>query len=144
MEENILEMKNINKSFPGVKALDSVDFDLKQGEVHAIFGENGAGKTTLIKILAGIYAIDKGCIYIHGSEARINNVNDARNLHIAVIHQELCLVPYISVAMNIFLGREAKDKFGLMNDNYMNAETQQLFDSLGLDIQAKKSSHLIA
>jgi len=136
MRDNILEMKNVCKSFPGVQALDGVDFELKRSEVHAILGENGAGKSTLIKILTGIYSIDEGNIYINGKMVRINNVKDAQSHHIAAIHQELYLVPYITVAKNIFLGREVKDKFGLMNDNYMNAETQKLFDSLGVNIQA--------
>jgi ribose transport system ATP-binding protein/inositol transport system ATP-binding protein len=136
MSEFILEMRKIRKSFPGVQALDDVSFDLRAGEVHAILGENGAGKSTLIKILTGIYSIDSGSIFIKSREAEINNVKDARTYQIAAIHQELILVPYITVARNIFLGREVKDRFGLMNDQFMNKETQDLFDSLGVQIKA--------
>lgn len=136
MNEYILEMKNVSKSFPGVRALDNVNFNLKPGEVHAILGENGAGKSTLIKILTGIYSIDKGTIVIKGQEEKIENVEDARRQKIAAIHQELVLVPYITVAWNIFLGREVRGKFGLMDDKSMNAEAQALFDSLGVNIRA--------
>ena len=136
MRQKILEMRNVKKSFPGVQALDGVDFELERGEVHAILGENGAGKTTLIKILTGIYSIDEGGIYINGQQTEINNVHDAQRYHIAAIHQELCLVPHTTVAENVYLGREVKDKMGLMNDRTMNEETQKLFDSLGVAIQA--------
>lgn len=146
MNDFILEMRNVSKSFPGVQALDDVDFELKHGEVHAILGENGAGKSTLIKILTGIYSIDAGTIYINGEAVKINGVKDARIYHIAAIHQELALVPYITVAENVFLGREVKDKLGLMDDSYMNNETQKLFDSLGVNILADSvvSSYSIA
>lgn len=135
-EELILEMKNIKKYFPGVQALDGVDFELRHGEIHAILGENGAGKTTLIKILTGIYSIDEGDIYIKGKKVKINNVKDAQKYNIAAIHQELSLVPYISVAKNIFLGHEISGKLGFMNDNFMNMEAQKLLDSLGIEIEA--------
>jgi len=136
MKQKILEMKNVKKGFPGVQALDGVDFDLERGEVHAILGENGAGKTTLIKILTGIYSIDEGSIYLKGEKKEINGVLDAQNLHIAAIHQELCLVPYTTVAENIYLGREVKDKLGLMDDRRMNEESQKMFDQLGVPIKA--------
>jgi ABC-type sugar transport system ATPase subunit len=99
-----LEMKNISKSFPGVKALDGVNFDLKPGEIHAILGENGAGKSTLIKILAGAYSMDKGEIYIDGEIVNITNPQDAYNSRIGVVYQELSLINEISVAENMFLG----------------------------------------
>lgn len=136
MREKILEMRNVKKGFPGVQALDGVDFELERGEVHAILGENGAGKTTLIKILTGIYSIDEGSIYINGQQVEINSVHDAQRYHIAAIHQELCLVPYTTVAENVYLGREVKGKLGLMNDKTMNEETQKMFDSLGVPIKA--------
>jgi len=138
MNEYILEMYNVKKYFPGVKALDNVDFKLKKGEVHAILGENGAGKSTLIKILTGIHSIDGGKILIKGEEVKIKSVNDAHEHHIAAIHQELCLVPYITVARNIYLGREVKSKMGTMKDRQMDEEAQRLLDSLGLEINASE------
>ena len=131
----ILEMKGVCKSFPGVKALDNVHLQLREGEVHALLGENGAGKSTLIKILTGIYSIDEGQIFIRGNEVKINHVNDARKYRIAAIHQELCLVPHLTVAQNIFLGRELKKGTQLDNDE-MDRQAQELIDRLGLDIKA--------
>jgi ABC-type sugar transport system ATPase subunit len=136
-DKYILEMKNVTKSFPGVKALDNVSFNLKKGEVHAILGENGAGKSTLIKILTGIHQADSGKIFIKGKKANIKDANNAQTYHIAAIHQELCLVPSITVARNIFLGREVSGIFGLMDDEHMNHEAQKLFDSLGLNIKSE-------
>ena len=113
MSEYLLEMKNICKSFPGVKALQSVEFQLKAGEIHALLGENGAGKSTLIKVLGGIYIAEEGEIKIDGKPVVINSVNDARDNGISIIHQELVLVPRMTVAENIFLGREPMGKFGV-------------------------------
>ena len=93
MSEYLLEMKNICKSFPGVKALQKVDFQLKAGEIHALLGENGAGKSTLIKVLGGIYIPEEGQVYIDGKEVAITGVNAARDNGISIIHQELVLVP---------------------------------------------------
>ncbi len=137
-ERTVLQMKGVKKYFPGVKALDGVDFELKKGEIHALLGENGAGKSTLIKILTGIYSMTEGSIHIKGEEVHMKTVKDARENRIAAIHQEICLVPYISVARNIYLGRELKNKFGLMDDKTMEAETQKLLDRLGMDIDASK------
>src|SRR5258707_359391 len=105
MQTPLLEMKAITKSFPGVKALDGVSFDLNEGEIHALVGENGAGKSTLIKILAGVYpqAEYGGQIILDGSERRFANVRDSQKAGIAVIFQELSLVKELSVAENIFL-----------------------------------------
>lgn len=110
-EEMLLQMKSITKTFPGVMALENVHFDLKKGEVHALLGENGAGKSTLIKILAGIYCMDTGEILIDGVKKCIENVNNAKELGISVIHQEISLVPKLSVANNIMLGTEGKKIF---------------------------------
>ena len=107
MSDNIiLRMKNINKRFPGVYALKNVNFELKSGEVHALLGENGAGKSTLIKVLGGIYLAEEGDIEIEGKNVSIASVQDAEQNGIAIIHQELVLVPHMSVAENIYLGRE--------------------------------------
>ena len=137
-ERTVLQMKGVKKYFPGVRALDGVDFELKKGEIHALLGENGAGKSTLIKILTGIYSMTEGSIHIKGEEVHMKSVKDARDNRIAAIHQEICLVPYISVARNVYLGRELKTKLGLMDDKTMEEETQKLLDRLGMDIDAAK------
>ena len=128
-------MRNINKSFPGVKALQNVDFQLKSGEVHALLGENGAGKSTLIKVLGGIYNAEQGEIFINGSQVTIKNVSDARSNGISIIHQELVLVPHMTVAENIFLGREISGKFGI-EGNKMRRESQKMLDRFDLGIDA--------
>ncbi|QTQ16047.1 ATP-binding cassette domain-containing protein [Treponema parvum] len=102
----LLEMKNISKSFSGVRALDNADFYLKKGEVHVLMGANGAGKSTLMKILSGCYEKDKGKILIDGNEVNIKTTKDAQQHGIAIIHQHFSQVPHLSVAENIFLGRE--------------------------------------
>jgi len=132
----LLQMKNIHKTFPGVYALKAVDFELRAGEVHAILGENGAGKSTLIKILGGIYTADQGEIYIEGKKVEIKEVKDAQKHGIAIIHQELVLVPYMTVAENIYLGREPM-KGGFVNATKMYEEAQRLIDSYGVNISAK-------
>ncbi len=129
-------MKNICKSFPGVKALQNVDFQLKAGEIHALLGENGAGKSTLIKVLGGIYIAEEGQIYINGKEIAITGVNDARDNGISIIHQELVLVPHMTVAENIFLGREPMGKFGV-DYKKMAQDSQKMLDQFDLGIQAE-------
>jgi len=128
-------MKEITKSFPGVKALDGVSFDLNQGEIHALVGENGAGKSTLIKILAGVYPHPEygGEIMLDGSERRFANVRESEHAGIAVIFQELSLVKELSVAENIFLGREPR-RFGIINWNALYSRAQKLLDDLHLSI----------
>ena len=128
-------MKNICKSFPGVKALQNVDFQLKSGEIHALLGENGAGKSTLIKVLGGIYIAEEGTILIDGKEVAITGVNSARANGISIIHQELVLVPYMTVAENIFLGREPLGSFGV-NKSKMSADAQKMLDRFDLGIDA--------
>ncbi len=129
-------MKNITKTFPGVKALSNVDFELKEGEVHALLGENGAGKSTLIKVLGGIYHADGGEIEINGKNVKIESVQDAEVNGIAIIHQELVLVPYMSVAENIFLGREL-GAGPAVNLKAQEKEAQEVLDRLGMDIDAR-------
>lgn len=131
-EQILLEMKNIHKRFPGVYALKNVNFELKAGEVHALLGENGAGKSTLIKVLGGIYKADEGEIFIDGKKTEIDSVFAAQQNGIAIIHQELVLVPYMSVAENIFLGREPK-KGALIDKAKMNADTQELLKTYNLN-----------
>lgn len=107
MSKNVLlEMKHIHKRFAGVHALNDISLELHAGEVHALLGENGAGKSTLIKVLGGIYSADEGEIWIDGKKVEIKGVKDAQDNGIAIIHQELVLVPHMTVAENIFLGRE--------------------------------------
>src|SRR5215813_2058288 len=133
-----LEMKAITKSFPGVKALDGVTFDLDQGEIHALVGENGAGKSTLIKILAGVYPYPEyqGQIIFDGSERRFAGVRDSERAGIAVIFQELSLVKELSVAENIFLGREPQ-RFGVIDWNALYSRAQKLLDDLHLNIDPR-------
>lgn len=137
MSDNIiLRMKNISKRFPGVYALKNVNFELKRGEVHALLGENGAGKSTLIKVLGGIYHAEEGEIEIEGKNVSITSVQDAEENGIAIIHQELVLVPYMSVAENIYLGREAGS--GIFVDrSEMTKSAQKILDDLGMDIDAR-------
>lgn len=132
----LLEMNHIRKEFPGVLALKDVSFQLHAGEVHALLGENGAGKSTLIKILGGIYSSDAGEIVIDGNIATINSVQDAQKYGISVIHQELVLVPHMTVAENIYLGREPllrKSRF--VDFREMNEAAKQILDSFELDIK---------
>src|SRR5215510_16380402 len=111
MDDNvILQMENISKSFPGVKALSEVNLTVHSGTIHALMGENGAGKSTLMKILDGIYAPDSGQIYFQGQPVTIDTTHTALRLGISMIHQELSPIPYMMVSENIFLGREPLGK----------------------------------
>ena len=136
MGEVILTMKNIDKSFPGVHALDHVDLELRRGEVHALMGENGAGKSTLMKVLTGIYTKDSGTITFEGREVEFHNTHEAQEAGIVIVHQELNMVGDLTVAQNIFIGREFKK--GLMiDDKKMIAESRKLFEELHIDIDPK-------
>jgi ABC-type sugar transport system ATPase subunit len=134
----LLEMKSITKSFPGVRALDGVSFDLNVGEIHALVGENGAGKSTLIKILAGVYPHPEygGEILLDGSERRFASVRDSETAGIAVIYQEMSLVKDLSVAENIFLGR-APRRLGIINWEDLFSRAQKLLDELHLQIDPR-------
>ena len=134
-EQYLLEMKGICKSFPGVKALQNVDLQLKAGEVHALLGENGAGKSTLIKVLGGIYHAEEGEIIIDGQKVNIDGVVAARQAGISIVHQELVLVPYMTVAENIFLGREPGTKMNV-DRKKMVEEAQKLLDTYEMNIDA--------
>ncbi len=127
----ILRLSGVRKRFAGVVALDGVDFELRAGEIHALLGENGAGKSTLIKILAGIHQPDEGIINFDGKRVGIRDVATADQLGIRVIHQELSLAPNLSVAENIFLGREPQ-RFRLLDRARMFREAERLRDELGL------------
>ena len=137
-EENyILKMEHVSKLFPGVKALDDVNFVIKRGEIHALVGENGAGKSTLIKIITGIYHPDEGRIFFDGKEVTIKGVEEARDLGIAVIHQELAMAPNMTVAENIYMGRFPTKMGGLFVDRKkMERDAEELLKMIGLfDIQ---------
>lgn len=136
MKEPYLKIKGISKKFPGVKALDSVDFEVTKGEVHGLVGENGAGKSTLIKILTGAYTKDEGHIYINGREVNISNPRQAIDMGIAAIYQELNLSPYLSVAENIFLGKEFKSKsiIKFLDWKKTREEAAKLLKELGQNI----------
>jgi len=131
-EVELLELEGISKRFGGVKALDNVDFDLREGEIHALLGENGAGKSTLIKVLGGIYIPDSGRIRIDGEAVNIREVSDAERYSIRIIHQELSLAPNLSVAENIYLGREPV-RGGFLDRQKMYEDARELVTSLGLD-----------
>ncbi|WP_207460029.1 sugar ABC transporter ATP-binding protein [Azospirillum sp. SYSU D00513] len=129
----VLVAEGLSKQFPGVKALDRVSFDLRAGEVHALCGENGAGKSTLMKILTGVYQPDEGRILYKGEEQRFRTVLDAPRMGIAIIHQELNLVPHLTVAENIFLGREPK-RGPFVDRKRMTREAAALLKRLAVDI----------
>ena len=140
MAKILLEMKSITKEFPGVKALDDVNFQVEEGEIHALVGENGAGKSTLMNVLSGIYPYGTytGEIIYNGEPCRFQKISDSEGKGIVIIHQELALVPYMSIAENIFLGNERKGKFGV-NWEETYARAQGLLDRVGLE----ESSHTL-
>lgn len=136
--EQLLKMDSISKSFSEVKVLNNVRLDLRSGEVHALLGENGAGKSTLIKILGGAYTRDSGDIYVDGKKAEITNVESAKKYGIRIIHQELMLIPHMTVAENIFLGQEPKTKRGTVDAERMNREAGEFLKSLELTIDPEQ------
>src|SRR5215211_8177944 len=129
MSDVILEMRNITKTFPGVKALDNVTFSVKQGEIHALVGENGAGKSTLMKVLSGVYPFGsyEGEIYFEGNEVRFQNINQSEEVGLVIIHQELALIPYLSIMENLFLGNE-RARNGIIDWNESISRTKELLD----------------
>lgn len=149
MTETILTVQNLSKSFSGVKALDKIHFDLKKGEVHALMGENGAGKSTFMKILIGLVAADSGDIILEGESLAGSNVNETLKKGISMIHQEILMIPELSVAQNIFLGREREVSgkggrlSGWLNDSEINRRAAALLDRMGVHIAPKaKMKHL--
>lgn len=146
MDEVLVLMEGIDKSFPGVHALNQCRFELKAGEVHALVGENGAGKSTLMKVLAGIYSKDAGHIYYKGAEVEIPNPKAAQLLGISIIHQELNLMPHLTVAQNMFIGREPRKAGFVLNEDEINEKTRQVLEMmhLKLDPRARVSSLTVA
>ncbi len=134
MADHILEMRNITKTFPGVKALSDVTVAVERGEIHAICGENGAGKSTLMKVLSGVYPAGsyEGEIYFDGELVQFSSINDSEAKGIVIIHQELALVPHLSVGENIFLGNEQRGRSGMIDWHRTNAEADKLLRRVGL------------
>lgn len=135
-QQTILRMEGITKTFPGVKALDDVRLDVGMGEIHALAGENGAGKSTLMKILSGEYSTESGTIFFNGEQVRITSPLMAQEIGISIINQELSLIPYLTVAQNIFLGREPRKKFSRLIDwTKLNKEAEKHLRRLKLDFE---------
>jgi ribose transport system ATP-binding protein len=140
----ILEMRGISKAFPGVRALEDVSLAVRAGEVHVLLGQNGAGKSTLIKVLCGAYHPDRGEMWIEGRPVRIESPADAGRLGIAVIFQEFSLVPYLSIAQNIFLGREYRGRVpGTIDRRRMHSEARRLLEMLGVDLDTRTLVHTL-
>lgn len=139
----VLEARSVSKRFPGVVALGDVSFALCAGEVHALVGENGAGKSTLIKVLTGVHRSDEGEVRVSGEPVRFARPFEAQQAGISTIYQEVNLVPLMSVARNIFLGREPKNRFGLIDFARMNRETTELLDGFGVRIDPKRPLHTL-
>ncbi|MBQ0851941.1 sugar ABC transporter ATP-binding protein [Streptomyces sp. BH-SS-21] len=141
----VLEMTGIVKEFPGVRALSGVDFRLFPGEIHALLGENGAGKSTLIKVLTGVYSLDGGTVTLNGTSVRFHSPSQAQQAGISTVYQEVNLCPNLSVAENIFIGREPT-RFGRIQWKRLRREAAELVDRLGLDIdvEAPLSSYPLA
>ena len=137
--EPLLLMQGISKSFPGVHALDNVDFEVYPGEILGFVGENGAGKSTLVKIIAGVYSKDQGSIQFQGQPVEINSPHESRRMGISTIHQELALVPHLSVAENVFLNRaEIKVRsIGMVDFKTMNQKAEAILRDLGVEIYPK-------
>ena len=133
MMNTILKMENITKTFPGVKALEDVNFTVEEGEIHALIGENGAGKSTLMKVLSGVHphGTYSGNIVLNGENCEFNDINDSEKRGIVIVHQELALIPELSISENIFLGNEQANK-GIINWNQTIVETKKLMDRVGL------------
>lgn len=133
----IVEFRNISKVFPGVRALDNVSMKIWPGEVHCLLGENGAGKSTLMKILTGIYHPDGGEIYINGQKVEVGDIHAAQKLNIGTVFQENSLIPHLNVAENVFLTREIKNKFGLIDWPKMYAECERWCRELGIHLDPR-------
>ena len=138
MADLLVKMQGISKRYPGVLALDDAKFELNSGEVHALVGENGAGKSTLVKILSGIAKQDSGHIYLTGKEINLNGPRSAQDLGISIIHQELNLMPDLTIAQNIFIGREPRKFNFWLKDKELAAEAKKLFQELHLNLDPNR------
>lgn len=134
-QQPLVQMRGISKAFSGNRVLENVEFEILPGEVHALMGENGAGKSTLMKILTGIYERDAGTVLVRGKEVHFKNTKEAEHTGIAVIHQELNIIPYLSVTENMFLGKELTiGKTGIIKYKEMKTKTREYLNLLGIDI----------
>ncbi len=133
MTDVLLQMTDIQKSFPGVHALDNACLEVKKGEVHGLVGENGAVKSTLMKILTGIYKRDSGSIKFRGKEIHVNNTRESQQLGIGIIHQEINLMPHLTVAENIFIGKEPM-KGLFLDKKKANDDAKKMLNALNIDI----------
>nr|WP_284616308.1 sugar ABC transporter ATP-binding protein [Rubrivivax pictus] len=140
----MIELRGIHKAFPGVKSLDGVDFSAAPGEIHALLGENGAGKSTLTKIIAGAYQPDAGTIVFDGAVRRWATPAEARRAGIAVIHQELQLFPELTVAQNVFLGDEPRNRWRLIDYAAMRRRTREALQGLGHDLDPDRPVHALS
>ncbi|MEU4238775.1 sugar ABC transporter ATP-binding protein [Actinoplanes sp. NPDC026619] len=140
----MLEVLDVSKSFPGVRALDHVSFTLNQGEVHALVGENGAGKSTLIKVLTGVYQPDDGELRYNQQKAQFGTPMDAQHAGISTIYQEVNLVPLMSVAHNLFLGREPRNRFGLLDEGRMHREAREILAGYGVTADVRRQLGTLA
>jgi len=136
-DKYILEMENISKTFPGVKALNNIHFNLKRGEVHSLVGENGAGKSTLLKILAGAYKKDAGTIKLNGAKAEMTDPKQALDMGISVIYQEFNLIPNLSIAENIFIGRAPRKNSAFIDFTKLYKESELFLKKIGMKKSAK-------
>ncbi|WP_298885299.1 multiple monosaccharide ABC transporter ATP-binding protein [uncultured Serinicoccus sp.] len=145
MSDTILEMRGITKTFPGVKALEDVNLEVRRGEIHAICGENGAGKSTLMKVLSGVYphGTYEGDILLEGEPVRFSSINDSEANGVVIIHQELALVPHLSIAENMYLGNERRGRGGLIDWHRTNRDATELMDRVGLhELPVTKIGHV--
>ncbi len=133
----LVRMERIDKRFPGVHALQAVNFDLRAGEVHALMGENGAGKSTLMKCLSGVYQPDGGRVIIDGEAHELANPKAAQDLGIGIIHQELALMPDLNVAQNIWIGREPRKSFGRIDEARLNADAAEIFRGMNVKMDPR-------
>src|SRR3712207_3148183 len=133
----LLAVRGISKSFPGVQALKDVQFELNRGEVLALVGENGAGKSSLMKILSGIYTKDSGTVLLEGEEVDIDSPKTAQSLGISIIHQEMNLMPHLTIAQNIYIGREPRGGF-FLRERALNRQTTELLDRLGIALDPRE------
>jgi ribose transport system ATP-binding protein len=139
----VMRAEKITKEFPGVKALSDVTFSLLKGEVHILLGENGAGKSTLMKIISGLYSIDSGELFVNGEKADIKNTKDAQKLGIAIIYQEFNLIPDLSVAQNIFLGREPRKANGCIDKQQIQKKSLEILNFLKINIDTDVAVHTL-
>src|SRR5665213_3348889 len=139
VRRGMLKLKGISKSFPGVRALSGVDLEVKPGEIHGLLGENGAGKSTLIKIVAGAYAPDRGEMLFEGAPVRWSSPREAQQRGVQVVYQEFALFPQLSVAENIFVGHERRNRFGIVDHGRTRREAREVLERLGVSLDPRAS-----